>query len=167
LFRYVLKEKDMARNKRPYEIASTPITLDIEGTKQTKSMQEWCYHFEIPYVNARMRYTRGKRGADIFKTKTEGNTERHIRQRFNHNQTEPLRKYTTTALLSFLPAQHHARFIYHTKRLGISEEQMLGDAIGYVLNRLDKQEQKAAELRQAVLESPTQTQSNHTQNPLT
>lgn len=142
----------MAQHKHPYEIAATPITLDIEGTKQTKSLQEWCYHFEIPYVNARMRYTRGKRGADIFKTTTSKNTERHIRQRYNHDQTEPVRKYTTSALLSFLPPQHYTRFTHHTKRLGLSERQMLEDAIEYVLNRLDKQEQKANELRQAALD---------------
>lgn len=135
----------MAQNKQPYAIARTPITLEFDGTQQTKPLQEWCYHFNVSYVNARMRYTRGKRGMDIFKIQSDKTLEPNLRFRYNHDLADPVRKYTTSALVSFLPSKHRERFLHHTKRLGITEEKMFDDIIDYVLNRLDKQEQNVLE----------------------
>lgn len=131
-------------HKHAYELALTPITLEINGVHQTKPLQEWCYHFEIPYVNARMRYTRGKRGMDIFKTSSTKNLERHLRQRYNHAEVSPLRKYSASVLMAFLPEQTRERFSHHVQRLDTTEDKLLTDMVEYVLKRLDSQEAKQA-----------------------
>ena len=130
--------------KPAYELALTAITLEINGVHQTKPLQEWCYHFGIPYVNARMRYTRGKRGMDIFKTSSTKNLELHLRQRYNHAEVNPVRKYSASVLLAFLPEQTRERFAHHVQRLGMPEDKLLTDMVEYVLKRLDAQEAKQA-----------------------
>jgi len=124
------------RNKKPNEIALAPISLVISGEEQTRTLQEWCHHFDIAYVNARMRYSRGKRGMDIFQVRSEKPLEQHIRHRYNEKLGIPrtVRQYFE------IPAKHRARFDHHKTRLGLDDAEMIEGMFEMMLKRLDKHE---------------------------
>jgi hypothetical protein len=124
--------------RKPKEIAVTKVTLMIDGAEQTRTLQAWCHYFNVSYVNARMRYTRGKRGMDIFKINSDKPLEPNLRYRYNHEHGIPrtVRQYFA------IPERFTERFEHHMQRLNLSQEEMVEGMFEIMMKRLDKHELK-------------------------
>jgi len=108
------------------------------GTEQTKTLQEWCHYFNVSYVNARMRYTRGKRGLDIFNIQSDKTLEPKLRARLDKTLGLPrtVRQYFE------IPAKYKEKFEHHMRRLKLTPEEMVEGMFEITMNRLDKHELK-------------------------
>jgi hypothetical protein len=106
---------------QPRQITNTQVPLEIDGEIETRSISEWCKYFDVPYVNARMRYTRGKRGVDIFNT-------RHVQ----HPHSTAL-----NLTVSALPEHLQVRFVQHAIRLEATPHELLEAMVTSYLKKLD------------------------------